>query len=306
MSHSTNSFPSFRSNLAPLVFVGMVLLSGPLLAAGARHLGWDLGWNQTGETSFWLMLLGVIPGTAAWLAWTLQRAKYVPTTPRVHRRWYWLLAWSVLPFLGLLAGALTVLLQGAEWDFSLLNVHHDLNLRWDPKWVQLPEYPPAPWTVWTWALLIDPWLCFLPAWFEEYGWRGFGYAWLAPRGFWFCALSLGFLEWAWKLPLIFCGFMYPEHPWLGSLAGLGFFLGTSVICTWLRSATGGLGAPALARATLFGAATISMTFTVDYEPLWGHLTGFIGVGVLGLFVTVGALAHWFTPDRQAIPASDRL
>jgi hypothetical protein len=251
-----------------------------------QQQGWDLGWNQTGRTALILYSLGFIPALAALL--TLIFAPGALTWPprclrTLGKPVYLLAAWTLLPFLGLLAAAISVLFHGAAWDLSLLSLHHDLALRWPDNAARLAMYPPPAWAVWLFSLVLSPIIFFVPAWVEEWGWRGFGFQWLRPRGFWFCALSLGGLSWLAKAPFIFYGYMYPWHPWLGLLVGLGFQLGISIVCTWLREASGGLWAPALARATLFGAAAIPLSFTADYDPLWTHLQGLAGVGLLALF-----------------------
>lgn len=262
--------------------------------------GWDLGWNPAGQTIFFLSALGLFPGLAAWVA-----VGALPIDPlpimigKAGRGRYLAAAFTLLPFVGALAAAISVLVQWAAWDLTLQTLHHELFLRLGKTALPLPLTPPPVWAVWLFSFFISPWL-FLPlAWVEETGWRGFGYAWLRPRGFWTTALGLGVLSWAWRLPLLIWGYPYPGHPWLGPLVGLGFQLGFSVTATWLREKSGGLLAPALARSTLFGAALIPLSLTVDYDPLLAHLQGVIGVGLMGLLALFGAVTGWFSQDADS-------
>jgi hypothetical protein len=282
------------------LFFSLLFFTGWAGMGWMHAQGWEFGWYQTGRTLLGILGLGLLPGLAALVA-----AGAVPGDPasvlvgHSGRNRYRLLAFTLLPFLGALAAAVSVLAQWATWDFSLQAFHYDIfRLRGQPGFV-LPFSPPPGWLVWLVAFFISPWI-FLPlAWVEEMGWRGFGYAWLRPRGFWTAALTLGALNWLWRLPLYHWGYPYADHPWLGPLAGLGFQLGFGVVATWLREKSGSIFAPALARSTLFGAGLIPMSLTVDYDPLLAHLQGVAGIGLLGLLILLGLWAGLFPNNGKS-------
>jgi hypothetical protein len=281
------------------LFFGLTFVPAWLGLAWLRASGRDFGWNQTGSTALALLALGLLPGLAALVA-----AGALPVAPgpvlvgRTQRKGFLVLALLVLPLLGALAAGVSVLMTLATWDFSLLGVHREVLLCVGPAHHGLiPLFPPPGWKVWLFSLAISPWI-FLPlAWAEEAGWRGFGFAWLRPRGFWTAALGLGALTWLWRLPLLAWGCPYPGHPWLGPVLGLGFQLGFGVLAAWLREKSGGILAPALARATLSGAALMPLSLTVDYDPLLAHLQGAVGVGLMGLLLLFGLWAGLFPKDR---------
>jgi hypothetical protein len=279
-----------------LLFFFLALIPAWGLMAWMHRSGWDLGWNQTGLTALALMALGTLPGIGAWIAAVAGAQKLKPALGwRVGRPAYLIAAWFLLPFLGMLAAALSVLFKQTEWDLSMLALAHDLAMRWPEAGFQPGFMAPKAWGVSLFFLLADPWLLLFPAWLEETGWRGFGYAWLRPRGFWVTVAALGLLSWLWRAPLLWWGFPYPGHTWLALGMGLGFQLGLSLVCTWLREASGGVLAPALARATVFGAAALPMSLTANYDPAWTHLQGLPGIALLGLLALLGWWADLFPP-----------
>jgi hypothetical protein len=302
----TSAPPNRFSRLALSLFLGLTFIPAWLGLGWLRAQGRDFGWSQTGSTALAIMALGLLPGLAAVAAaGALPAAPGLVLAGRTRSKKYLAPALLILPLLGALAAGVSVLAQLATWDFSLLGLHRELLLCVGPAHRGLiPMFPPPGWLVWLLSFLISPWV-FLPlAWAEEAGWRGFGFAWLRPRGFWIAALGLGALTWLWRLPLLVWGCPYPGHPWLGPVLGLGFELGFGVLAAWLREKSGGILAPALARATLSGAALMPLSLTVDYDPLLTHLPGAVGVGLMGLLLLFGFWAGLFPGrDGQAAAAT---
>jgi uncharacterized protein len=84
---------------------------------------------------------------------------------------------------------------------------------------------------------------------EEYGWRGFLVPQLAQLGGLRQSVLVAGLFAAWHFPPIFLyGFDYPAHHVEALGAFLAFAIPFTVVQTWLRAATRGLGAPVAAHA----------------------------------------------------------
>lgn len=85
------------------------------------------------------------------------------------------------------------------------------------------------------ALLLGPFLGLLVTFGEEYGWRGYLQPALSGLGNVRGVTLVGIIWGLWHLPVIWMGYNYPGHPYLGSLLmvlfslGLAFVLGYAVL-----------------------------------------------------------------------------
>jgi membrane protease YdiL (CAAX protease family) len=85
------------------------------------------------------------------------------------------------------------------------------------------------------TMLVGPFLGLLVTFGEEYGWRGFLQTALMGLGRVRGVALLGLIWGAWHWPVIWMGYNYPGHPYLGSLlmllfsTGLAFILGYAVL-----------------------------------------------------------------------------
>ena len=84
------------------------------------------------------------------------------------------------------------------------------------------------------TLLLGPFLGLLVTFGEEYGWRGYLQPALIALGRVRAVALVGVIWGIWHWPVIWMGYNYPDHPWLGSLLmvlvslGLAFLLGYAV------------------------------------------------------------------------------
>jgi len=94
------------------------------------------------------------------------------------------------------------------------------------------------------TLLIGPFLGLLVTFGEEYGWRGYLQTELVKIGRIKGVFLVGVIWGAWHWPVIWMGYNYPGHPWLGSLLmvlfciGLAYIIGYAVLKTkavWLAA-----------------------------------------------------------------------
>jgi membrane protease YdiL (CAAX protease family) len=85
------------------------------------------------------------------------------------------------------------------------------------------------------TILLGPFLGLLVTFGEEYGWRGYLQPALYGLGRVKAVLLVGLIWGIWHWPIIWMGYNYPGHPWLGSLLmvlvsmGLAFILGYAVL-----------------------------------------------------------------------------
>jgi len=85
------------------------------------------------------------------------------------------------------------------------------------------------------TLLLGPFLGLLVTFGEEYGWRGYLQPALSALGRVRAVALVGIIWGIWHWPVIWMGYNYPGHPWLGSLLmvlvslGLAFLLGYAVL-----------------------------------------------------------------------------
>jgi membrane protease YdiL (CAAX protease family) len=128
------------------------------------------------------------------------------------------------------------------------------------------------------TVILGPFLGLLVTFGEEYGWRGFLQPALTRMGRVRGVALLGIIWGIWHLPVIWMGYNFPGHPYLGSLSmilfctGLGFMLGYAVL------KAKGVWIAAFLHA-LFN-QTLSYFMTLVYTPR--DPTFSFGIGLLGM------------------------
>ncbi len=288
-----------RRVLSTTLFLALTLFFGWWPALKMAEWDWNVSWNLSGRASLILAGLGLGPGLAAFMAMVIAKSHIREALGlRAGKPLYLLPAWLLLPLLAALAAGLSVMWGLANWDWNMNDALSGLLKRLsagEATWMQIA---PQGWAVWLAWLLLGPVIWFLPAWAEETAWRGWVFHLLERRGFWIVVIATTILAWLWKLPFYLRGYGYPDHPGWGPLLALGFTFGISVILTWLRSASGGILAPAVARATLMAAAAFPLSLTRLYDTAFAHFRGLVGLGVLLVFILAGWFLGWFKIEKE--------
>lgn len=283
------------------LFIGLVLLSGWWPALKMAQWDWNVSWDLSGSTALVLMLLGLGPGLAAFVALIIAKNQIRESLGLYAGKPIYLLpAWFLLPLLAALAVGLSVWWGLADWDWNMYEVLGGLSRRvheGEAAWMH--KFSPQGWALWLALLLFGPIVWFLPAWAEETAWRGWVYHQLRQRGFWVIVIATTLLAWLWKLPFYLHGYGYPDHPAWAPVLALVFTFFISVILTWLRAASGGILAPAVARATLTAAAAFPLSITRYYSTTIAHFQGLVGLGVLLTFIVFGWYLGWFKIEPQS-------
>lgn len=223
-----------------------------------------------------LALIMFIPGLSAFVVRKyITREGFGDAGLRVGVKKYWLAAWLLMPAMAVAALAVTLALGWATFDLSLVGlggitgVDAAVDLPLDPVLIILVNIAGA--------VLIAPWINILPAFGEEFGWRGYLQVKLAPLGR-FRAYFLTGLTWGiWHAPVILQGHNYPDHPQLGILFMIVFCVLLGFIFGWLRDASGSVWVAALAHGSLNATGFAGLMVTRDFNTLLGPaLTGVAG------------------------------
>lgn len=144
------------------------------------------------------------------------------------------------------------------------------------------------------AVLIAPFINAIPAFGEEFGWRGYLQWKLRPLG-WFPMLGwMGVIWGVWHWPLIAMGYeygdAYPGFPWLGMLVFLVFTASVGAILAWAAERTDSCLPAALGHGVVNGVAALGVLFAAgeSASPLLGPAAvGLVaGVGFVLLAVLV--------------------
>lgn len=276
-----------------LIFILLLLISDILIFGWLGYYKIDLGPIMDIRALFPLILFNLAPGPAALLTLILQRKSFADIFPlNFPKPLYLLIGYCIFPLIGFLAAAAAVLLNAADWDLSMIDFSHDFFVRFshDPIIMSLYDHTRHNWQIWLFLFILSPIHAIFSSLIETIGWQGYYYRLCQSKGFWFTSLTSGLIWWLWQCPILLLGHPYAYHPFIGIAVGLGFGLTHQILLTWLRKITNNLWPVVLARATLAGAATAPLIMTTNYERIWSHLHGLIGVGIMGLFIL---LLHLF-------------
>jgi membrane protease YdiL (CAAX protease family) len=240
----------------------------------------------TGEGLSWtwspvvLIILMFVPGLSVlfvshWVspaAGVLRRTGV--TNPGGIRTWwrYGLIAWlgpPVVMGLALVVGYLLGVYH-ADWTgFSGLAQQHDpTSPRSDVSndaWRQIAE------------IFVLGWLNTIPAFGEEWGWRGYLTRALLPLGQPGAFLVTGVLWALWQTPLLVLGYNYPTVPIVAAVIMMMCFctlVGT--LLSWLRLASRSTWPAAIAHGFLNASAGMPMIFSAAGHPVNSATTGVLG------------------------------
>lgn len=136
---------------------------------------------------------------------------------------------------------------------------------------------------------------------EEYGWRGYLWDRLRPRGRMGTIGLVGALWGLWHAPLVVAvGLNYPDD----RIAGVAVMTGFTVAASWpldeLRRATGSPVGPAVFHGAINGAAGV-LLLLVGGDRIWAAPAGILGAVA---FLPAGALLHWWK-RRTTMPGLSR-
>jgi membrane protease YdiL (CAAX protease family) len=136
-------------------------------------------------------------------------------------------------------------------------------------------------------LVTGPFLGLLITFGEEYGWRGYLQPALSGLGRVRGVALVGLIWGAWHWPVIWMGYNYPGHPYLGSLmmvlfsSGLAFILGYAVL------KAKGVWIAAFLHAMVYQSLSFFMGFIyAPGDPLYAFGLGLPGIVVLALLVAL--------------------
>jgi len=153
------------------------------------------------------------------------------------------------------------------------------------------------------SLTINPIVNCLLGLGEEWGWRGYLLPRLMPLGKWKAYLLLGIIWGLWHAPLVMIGFNYPGYPILGVLlmvlftTALSIYINeltlhykSAILAGWIHGVFNSQ-AYGIWRVLLFANA----------NPIWGGITGLVGIIVLCLLglVTIAWARHAETRLSQS-------
>lgn len=194
---------------------------------------------------------------------------------------YYLAAWLLPAAFGLAAFALAVWLRQAEFDpwmtefmVQMKAAAPDLRM---PS-IQLVRIIVI--AVNLLAVVVNT----IPAFGEEFGWRGYLLMRLLPLGPGRAMVLTGAIWGLWHAPIILRGHNYPDHPVLGVILMIGFCILLGVIFGWLRLASGSVFAAAVAHASVNGPANTPLLFLRGRSDITTGITGLLGQAVMLAFV----------------------
>jgi membrane protease YdiL (CAAX protease family) len=124
----------------------------------------------------------------------------------------------------------------------------------------------------------------VPAFGEEFGWRGYLLMRLLPLGARRAMVLSGAIWGLWHAPVILQGHNYPDHPVIGVPLMIGFCILLGVIFGWLRLASGSVFAAAVAHAAVNGPANTPLLFLRGRNDITTGITGLLGQAVMLAFV----------------------
>jgi membrane protease YdiL (CAAX protease family) len=157
------------------------------------------------------------------------------------------------------------------------------------------------------ALLLAPFINAVPAFGEEFGWRGYLQWKLRPLGWRPMVLWTGLIWGVWHWPLIALGYNYgtgyPGAPWTGMVVFLVFTTAVGAVLAWVTEATGSVFPASLGHGVVNAVAGVGVlaAATGTDTPLLGPTS----VGLLGVvgFVALAWLVARRPPERAEPVAS---
>ena len=261
-------------------FVALAYLPAWLLTLPMWLTGEGLSWAWSPLV---LVLMMFMPAVAAFVVnkWISPRPGWLRATGVTNeggvRRWwgYLLLAWLAPPLVMVLALVVGYLLgvYQADWTgFSGLAEQMRSGVVGAP---QGPAWPLALTQIGQVFLL--GWLNVVPAFGEEWGWRGYLVPALLPLGQPGAMLTTGVLWGLWHAPVLVLGYNYPNVPVVVSfLMMVCFCVLVGVLLSWLRLASGSVWPAVVAHAFLNASAGLSLVFGAA-----GHPADNVSAGLLG-------------------------
>lgn len=151
------------------------------------------------------------------------------------------------------------------------------------------------------ASLIAPFVNAIPAFGEEFGWRGYLQWKLRPLG-WYRMLGwMGLIWGVWHFPLIALGYnygdAYPGFPWLGMAVFLVFTTAVGSVLAWAAERTGSCLPAAFGHGVVNAVAGLGALYAVGNDlPL-------LGPAVVGLVAGVGfVLLAVLVARKEPVPA----
>jgi uncharacterized protein len=222
------------------------------------------------------------------------------------RHWprFWLLAWFGPPLL--VAGALLIGALFGRYQFDLQNFSGFRELlAQDPAGATALDQIGIQTLVLIQlgTLLLAPLINALPAFGEEWGWRGYLLPQLLPLGQWPALLISGVIWGLWHAPVILLGYNYPQYPLSGWLLMIVFSVLLGILLGWTRLATGSVWPAVIGHAAINGAAgmgTLVFAAGSDLDPAVIGVTGWTGwllmLLVIGLLVLLRQLPVRAAPD----------
>ena len=152
-------------------------------------------------------------------------------------------------------------------------------------------------------VILSPFLNFIPALGEEWGWRGYLLPKVAERmKFLPATLLTGFIWGIWHAPIVVAGhnygFGYSGYPWLGIVAMCIFCIVAGILLSYLTLRTKSCLPAALAHGAINGTATLGMLFynyPANLESssleLVNRFVGPMPTGIIGAIAYI-AVAVW--------------
>jgi hypothetical protein len=134
---------------------------------------------------------------------------------------------------------------------------------------------------------------------EEFGWTGYLVPKLLPLGKWKAAVIYGIVWGGWHAPLIAIGYNYDGYPRAGLVFMCLFTVALGCTQMALRLRSGSVLLPTFLHACVNAQArSIWPLLFVGINPLWGGITGALGLAVLGP-LGVYLLARSPSSEREA-------
>ena len=270
-------------------------------------------WFDGGLGSPLLPLVGVLmmatPTAGVLAVWRRERtpaAEFAARTglglgPRKGRTFALIAAaWLGVPVFAAVTMAVSDALGLASLDLSGLGFYHELL---DGLGIQGADVHTTWLRLFVSGLTIGTLVTVIPAFGEEWGWRG----WLLPRltdrlGVTRGLLASGVIWGLWHAPLTLLGYNYANLGAWAALVFVGFCAVFAPVIGWLRLRSGSIW-PAVVAHAAFNAVTPSFLLLGDAgESPNFAIAGPIGLVGWAVFALLGAALLRFRPVRSAVPS----